>query len=110
MPESLRIDVYHHLAQDEGTAEVLRLLRRIEERIMALADDLKAGLKKLDDETTAIGALITTLSGKVKNSMTDAEVAEVTGQLDAISARLTSLAVDPLNPVPPPVPVPVPTP
>lgn len=71
---------------------------------MALADDLKAGLKKLDEETTAIAALITKLGSSVKNSMTDQEVADIQTGLSTLSDRLTSLAADPNNPVPPPPP------
>ncbi len=74
------------------------------EKIMAVADDIKAAIANLDTETTAIGALITSLAGKIKNSMTDAEVADVKGAFTALSDRLTSLAVDPSAPVPPPPP------
>ncbi len=76
-------------------------LDRLENLIMALADDLKAGIKKLDDETTQIGTLISSLAGRITNSMTDAEVADVKAALEAESARLTTLATDPTNPVPP---------
>ncbi len=69
--------------------------------IMALADDLKAGIAQLNTETTAIGALITKLAGEIKNGMTDAEVADVKASLTTLSDRLTSLAVDPTIPVPP---------
>ncbi len=79
-------------------------LRRMEKRIMAVADDLKAGIAALNAETDVIAALLTSLAGRIKNSMTDAEVADVKAALQAESDRLTTLGVDPLNPVPSPPP------
>ncbi len=77
-------------------------LRRMEKRIMAVADDLKAGIAALNAETDVIAALLTSLAGRIKNSMTDAEVADVKAALQAESDRLTTLGVDPTNPVPAP--------
>ena len=71
---------------------------------MAVADDIKAALASLDTETTAIGTLITALAAKIKNGMTDAEVADIKASFGTLSDRLTSLAVDPTVPVPPPTP------
>ncbi len=68
---------------------------------MALADDLKAGIANLGAETDVIAGLIAALAGKIHNSMTDAEVADVKAALQAESDRLTTLGVDPTNPVPP---------
>ncbi len=79
------------------------LIRKVD-RLMALADDLKAAIAQLDTETTAVGALITSLASKIHNSMTDAEVADVKASFGTLSDRLTSLAVDPTQPVPPPSP------
>ncbi len=87
--------------------DVERLDRKLDliltklETLMALADDLKAGIAQLDAETNAVAALITSLAGKIKNSMTDQEVADVKAALTAEAARLTTLAVDPTQPVPP---------
>ncbi len=80
------------------------VVNRLETLIMALADDLKAGIKKLDDETTVIAALITSLAGRITNSMSDQEVADVKAALQGEADRLTSLAVDPTVPVPVPPP------
>lgn len=85
------------------------------EKLMALADDLKAGIAKLDAETNAnaaaieaVQANITQLAGRIKNTMTDQEVADIqaalgvqSDKLTAESDRLKTLAVDPTNPVPP---------
>ncbi len=76
-------------------------IERKVDKLMALADDLKAGIAQLNTETTAIGNLITKLAGEIKNGMTDAEVADVKASLTTLSDRLTSLAVDPTVPVPP---------
>jgi uncharacterized phage infection (PIP) family protein YhgE len=86
-----------------------------EEVIMALADDLKAGIQALNDETNAnaasldaVQANIAQLAARIKNGMTDQEVADVkasltgmSGLLTAESDRLKLLAQDPTNPVPP---------
>ena len=69
--------------------------------LMAVADDIKAALANLDAETTAIGANITAIAAKIKNTMTDQEVTDIQTSFTALSARLTSLAVDPTVPVPP---------
>lgn len=88
--------------------EIHSRLQRIEgkvDQIMALAEDLKAGIKQLDDETTVIGTVISALVAKLQNSsITDAEKADVFTALSAVGARLTTLGVDPTNPVPPPPP------
>ncbi len=101
--------------------DVLHVLQRIEQKVdrnyhlikavlkegeilMALADDLKVSIAKLDAETTAIAGVIADLASRVHNSMTDAEVADVKGSLTALSDKLTTLGVDPTNPVPNPTP------
>lgn len=71
------------------------------EKLMSQGEDVKAALKKLDDETTLVANNITALAAKVHNSMTDQEAADVKAGFDALAARLTTLAVDPTNPVPP---------
>ncbi len=80
------------------------VVNRLETLIMALADDLKAGIQKLNDETNAIAALITSLAGRITNSMSDQDVADIKAALSAEADRLTSLAVDPTVPVPPMTP------
>ncbi len=69
-----------------------------------LAEDLKAALANLDTETNAVAANIAALAAKVKNTMTDAEVADIKAGFGALSDRLTGLATDPTNPVPSPSP------
>jgi len=75
-------------------------LNHLKELTMSVATDLKAGVAKLDAETTAIGALIASLAGRITNSMTDQEVTDIRAALTAESDRLTTLAADPTNPVP----------
>lgn len=88
-------------------AALAGLIRRSEaqgtllERLMSVADDIKAGLAEIDAETTKVGELITALAGKIKNSMTDEEVASIKGALTASGDHLKTLAVDPTTPVPP---------
>lgn len=86
----------------------LSLIEDKENRIMALADDLKAGIKALDDETNAVAARIDALVARLSaSSLTDAEKADVLAALTAESDRLKTLGTDPNNPVPtPPTPGP----
>ncbi len=89
------------LAKLDSVQRILLSLVKKVDKIMALADDLKASIAKLDAETTAIAAVITDLVSKLKaGTLTDAEKAEVFTQLEAVSAKLTTLGTDPLNPVP----------
>ncbi len=81
--------------------DIQHRLAKLEKIIMALADDLKAGIQKLNDETDAIAALITSLAGRIKNNLSDQEVADIKAALQGEADRLTTLAVDPTNPVPP---------
>ncbi len=75
-------------------------INRKVDRVMALSDDLLAAIKALDVETTLVGTEIASLAARLKNNMTDAEVASVQAAFAALQARLTALAVDPTNPVP----------
>lgn len=112
-----RVELIVHLYQ-HGDVSMHHKLDKIictGEKLMALADDLKAGIAKLDAETNAnaaaieaVQANITQLAGRIKNTMTDQEVADIqaalgvqSDKLTAESDRLKTLAVDPTNPVPP---------
>ena len=81
---------------------VLNRLSILEEKLVALADDFKAGIAQLNTETNAVAALITALTSKITNSMSDADVATIKAGFATLSDRLTTLAVDPTQPVPPP--------
>ncbi len=95
------VSLYQFITQQGVVIKKLELILQRLEKLMAVADDIKAALANLDAETTAIGALITKLSSGIKNSMTDAEVADVKAGFATLSDRLTTLAVDPTQPVPP---------
>lgn len=103
----MRIDIYHHHS-DDGNNDVLNLLRAIYaqgEKIMALVDDLKAGIAELDAETTNVATRIDALIAKLTaESLTPEQKAEVLASLGAETARLKTLAADPVVVVPP-VPV-----
>lgn len=98
----MRFDVYLHTVGGDDINRRLDYIDALLEKLMAVADDIKAALATLDTETTAIATNVTNLAAKIKNSMTDAEVADVKSGFDTLSARLTTLAVDPTIPVPPP--------
>lgn len=88
----------------DAVLEGIALLKAQGEKLMALAEDLKTAIANLDTETTAVGVLITSLASRITNSMTDQDVADVKAAFGTLSDRLTVLAVDPTNPVPPPTP------
>ncbi len=91
-----------------GQKTIIALLNSVlkkEGDIVALVDDLKAGIAALDTETTAIGVRIDALLAQLANSsISDADKADVLASLAAEAARLKVLATDPNNPVPPPTP------
>ncbi len=100
----MRIDVYLHTVDDSGISGKLdRILSQLE-LLMAVADDIKKALANLDTETTAIGANIAALAARIKNGMSDQEVADIQASFGVLSDRLTALAADPTVPVPPPSP------
>lgn len=105
MTLEITVNVFHHLASVGPVEEILNLLRDIKasqgEFRMALSQDFLDLSRKIDDATTAVAARIAALSGQIKNSMTDAEVAAVKTSLQAEADRLTVLGSDPNNPVPP---------
>ncbi len=70
--------------------------------LMALADDIKTLLTQLDAATNAVAANIAQLAGRITNSMSDAEVADIKAGFAAEQARLEGMAKDPTNPVPTP--------
>lgn len=83
------------------------------EQLMSAADDLKAGIAKIDSATNNIAADIQRLKDKITSSMSPADVADVKAQLDAAVSRLEGIAADPDNPDPAasaPEPVPEPEP
>jgi hypothetical protein len=83
----------------------VNLLLRQGEAIMALADDLKAGIAKLDAETTQIATVISALVAKLQaGGLSPQDQADIFAALGAVSDRLTSLGVDPTAPVPAPTP------
>jgi hypothetical protein len=86
-------------------SDVLKKLVSIERKldlIMALVDDLKAGIAELDAETTLVATRIDALVKKLTDgSLNEAQKAEVIASLSAETARLKTLAVDPDVPVPP---------
>ncbi len=75
------------------------------EKIMALSQDIKDLTTKLDAATTAVATRLDKLQASIKNSMTDAEVADVKSGIQAEIDKLTLMGQDPVNPIPnPPTP------
>lgn len=92
---NIRIDHHHHFGGDDYAEKLLGAL-------MALSDDLKALTAQIDAATTKVADRIGALTGQIKNSMTDDEVASVKAGLQAEIDRLVAIGADPANPVPTP--------
>jgi len=106
----MRIDLHVHVHSDpdhtvvgrlDQVFKILHVINGKADTLMALADDLKAGIQKLNDDTDKVAANIAQLASRIKNTMTDQEVADIKAALTAESDRLGTLAQDPTNPVPP---------
>ena len=91
--------------------EIIRRLIIIEgkeDKFMAdVASELELLRTSLDAATNAVAEKIQALTNSIKNSMTDAEVANLKSGLGAVVTRLNSLAADPTDPVPPEVSAPL---
>ncbi len=75
---------------------------------MAIPQDLQDVLAKVDADTTAVAAAVTSLIGLISTSMTQADVDTVKATLGGIATRLEKTAADAQNPVPPgPPPAPL---
>jgi predicted nucleic acid-binding Zn-ribbon protein len=76
-----------------------------QEKLMTTAEEIKAAvnqvLSDVDAATNRVAVLIDGLSNQIKNSMTDAEVAEIKTGLAAASERSRAIAADPVTPIPP---------
>lgn len=79
-------------------------------KIMAAADDLKAGIVRINTATNNISADIQRLKDKISTSMSPADVADVQSRLSVVADNLEKIAADPDNPDPTPTPEPEPTP
>ncbi len=71
-------------------------------KLMALVDDLKTAIAELDAETTNVATRIDALIAKLTSqSLTPEQKTEVLAQLAGETARLKTLAADPIIVVPP---------
>ncbi len=82
----------------------LDALKALEERVMAVGQDVLALMKNMDAATTRLGVDVAALVASVKNSMTDEEVANIKAAGLAIQANLEAIAASAENPTPPPTP------
>lgn len=72
------------------------------EKLMALVDDLKTGMEKINKATTKVANRLTELTAQLRDSsLSDAEKTEVLGQIDEIAGHLDEMGQNPTEPVPP---------
>lgn len=84
---------------EQQNSTIITMLKGLK---MALSKDYLDLAKKIDDATTAVGNKIAALTGQIKNSMTDQEVADTKAALQAEVDKLTAMGADPVNPIPTP--------
>lgn len=76
----------------------------LEKQFMGLKEDFDASIAQINTATNNLSQRVTDLAGKLKNSMTDDEVAAFKQELSGISTNLDGIAADPSNVVPEPTP------
>ena len=90
---------------EQGQERVLSLLwsiRAMGEQQMAISQDIKDLLKKIDAATNDVAARIQKLSDQLAGGVTPEAALEIQAGLQAEVDRLTAMATDPANPVPTP--------
>ena len=91
-----------HRVHIEGMTELTKSIHHLGSTIVALSQDLKDLIGKIDTATNKIAERIDALMSRLTNSMTDAELTEVKAGFQAEIDKLTALGADPVNPVPTP--------
>lgn len=72
------------------------------ERIMSLAEEIKAKLDAINTATNNLATVVADIRSQLGNpSVTEAEKQELLGLLDGVVSQLNGIAADPNNPVPP---------
>jgi hypothetical protein len=85
-----------------GSFAKIKRIETLTEQLMALTQETRDILMRLDVATTAIAAKLTALIAKVEELGLDAaDEAEIVGIVTPIVATLEGMAHDPNNPVPP---------
>jgi CRISPR/Cas system-associated protein Csm6 len=97
----MEIHIHHHHHAAFCEAKLDEVLIRLKKMEASMHEDFLALAAQIDTATNAIAARLTANSQLIKNSMTDAEVAQVKTAFQADIDRLTALGKDPNNPVPP---------
>ncbi len=102
---------HHYDDRDPHLQEISRALHTITtslaalhaqgEALMAVSQELKDAMKKVDVATTALGARFQALADRLVNDPSPAEVAQVAAEISADADKLNAIGADPTNPVPP---------
>jgi hypothetical protein len=80
---------------------VVAALHKQGDALMAVSQEMATALASIDTATTAVGDRIAALALQITTDMSQAEVSSIVTQLNSDAAKLTSIAADPNNPVPP---------
>ena len=114
----MRLDIFHHYEPSPDSLEILRQLKRVinlllhlerkADALMAVAQDIKDLITKVDVATTKIAERITELMDQLDGGVSASEAEEIKSQLQPLVDQLEAMGKDPNDPVPPPPPPPVP--
>lgn len=99
----LRIDHYFHgsPADTSKLDAIDSKLVELKELIMAVSQELKDVLARIDAATTKIGQKLDALAQQISTNMSQADVDDLKTQLGTEADKLEAMATDPANPVPP---------
>lgn len=96
-------DTHIHIHLDGPFEEILthlRALRAQGEQLMAVSQEIKDSMARIDAATNTIAIRLQVLAEKINTSMSSADVQEVVTGLNATATQLEGLGHDPENPVP----------
>ena len=98
----MKLEIHIHIHHDAALEVKIERILHLQEKIMTVAEDLKAELAGINETTNEIAADVTTLIGLVgEGSVSAADAAEIKSSLVALRAKLQGVAS--AYPVVPPV-------
>jgi predicted lipoprotein len=81
--------------------EALQTLARKVDNLMAVSQDIRDLLKRIDAATNEVAARLKALADDLEGGVSAADAKEIQGEIASLATHLESVARDPGNPVPP---------